>query len=214
MRGCSPRRPSAARKLSIVRCSSQERIGLWSPMRKRATRRTCRSRMAQRVPELGPLEEPGICTTCRTTVATTPSCADIVVELLRCAPARPCHRPMLSHPLSARCAWRRVRPAQHSPCSSHARHRSRPRAAPWPERSVSAHGRAGGSRVAARMRETAHARGTAVSRVVASLGLSMAVQLVLAMPMRCSAHARCPMHVDGMYNLCARPVASCARVIT
>ena len=31
---------------------------------------------------------------------------------------RPCHRPMLSHPLSAQCAWRHVRPAQDSPCSS------------------------------------------------------------------------------------------------
>ena len=68
-------------------------------------------------------------------------------------------------------------------------------------------------RDSARQRETAEARSTAVLRLVASLGLSMSVQLDVAMPMRCSAHARCPMRVGGMYNRCARPVASCARII-
>ena len=61
----------------------------------------------------------------------------------------------------------------------------------------------------ARRRETAHARGTAVPAVDGLLGLSMAVQLVVAMPVRCSAHVRSPMHMDGMHDLCGRPMASC-----
>ena len=214
MRGCSPRRPSAARKLSIVRCSSQERIGLWSPMRKRATRRTCRPRMAQPAAMLGPLDVTGMSTTCRRTVATTSSCTDIVIELLRCAPSHPCHHPMLSHPPSPHALCEALRPAQHLTCSSHARRRSLPEAPRRPVRSAAARGRVGGAHVAARRRESALARGTAASRLVASWALSMAVQLFVAMPMQCSAHARCPMHAGGMYNVCARPVARGARVIT
>ena len=62
---------------------------------------------------------------------------------------------------------------------------------------------------AAKGHEMVHGRGTAVSRFVASCGLSMAVQLVVAMPMRCCVHARSLMHMDGMYDLCGRPIASC-----
>ena len=47
-------------------------------------------------------------------------------------------------------------------------------------RSAAARERVGRALVAATERETAQARGTAVPRVVASLGLSIAVQLVVA----------------------------------
>jgi len=53
-----------------------------------------------------------------------------------------------------------------------------------------------------------HAHGTAVSQLVAAWGLSVAVQLVVAMPVCCSVHARSPMHGGGMYSLCERPTAS------
>ena len=152
-----------------------------------------------------------MCTSCRTTVATTLPCARIIIELPRCAPAHPCHHPMLSHALSPRALGDRLTPAQHSTGSSHARRRSLSEAPRRPVRSAAARERVGGVLVAAREREAAAARGTAVSRLVASQGLSMAVQLVMAMPMRCSVHARSPMHVGGMHSLCGRPSASCAR---
>ena len=165
-------------------------------------------------PELVPLEGTGMCKTSRTTVATTSPCAHIIIELPRCARTHPCHHPMLSHPLSPRPIGDRLMRVQHSTASSYARRRSLPEAVRWPARSIAAHGRVGGARVATRKREAAQGRGTAASRLVASLGLSMAVQLCVAMPMRSSAHVRCPMHVDGMENLCRRPVASYALVIT
>ena len=155
-----------------------------------------------------------MCTTSRTTVATTSSCAHIIIELPRCARAHPYHQHVLSHPLSPRPIGDRLMRVQHSTASSHARRRSLPDAAWWPARSIAARGRVGGAHVATIKREAAQARGTAASRLVASLGLSNAVQLCVAMPMRSSAHARCPMHVDGMENLCRRPVASYALVIT
>ena len=136
--------------------------------------------MVQPAATLGPLDDAGMCPTCRTTVATTSSCADIVIELHWCAPAHPCHHPMLSHPLSPRALCEALRPAQHLTCSSHARRRSRPRAALWLVRSKSARERVGGAHAAARKRETAQARGTAVLRLVASCAFSMAVQLVVA----------------------------------
>ena len=41
-------------------------------------------------------------------------------------------------------------------------------------------------------------------------GNPMAMQLVVAMSVRCSAHARSPMHVDGMNDLCMRPIRDSA----
>ena len=98
--------------------------------------------MVQLAATLGPLDEAGRCPTCRTMVATTSSCPDIVIELHRCVPAlmpaHPCHHFMLSHPLSLRPLGDRLIPAQHSTGSSHAHRSSLPDAAQWAIRRAAA----------------------------------------------------------------------------